>query len=60
MANQNQNFLQILIQIPQRIIRYIWEAVNRIFSPTESDNDYPNTGVQPFEGEPNQDKRHNL
>jgi hypothetical protein len=30
--------------------RYLIEAAGRIFSPT--DDDYPETGVQPFEGEP--------
>ncbi|MGH1395010.1 MAG: hypothetical protein ACRAVC_13420 [Trichormus sp.] len=32
------------------ITQYISEAVMRIFGPT--DDAYPNTGVQPFTGEP--------
>lgn len=32
------------------VVTYISEAVGRIFSLV--DDEYPNTGVQPFEGEP--------
>lgn len=31
-------------------VHYISEGVGRVFSPT--DDEYPNTGVQPFDGEP--------
>ena len=31
-------------------IRFVSEAAIRLFSPT--DDNYPNTGVQPFEGTP--------
>ncbi len=40
------------MQLPKvfdRTIRYISEAVSRIFSPT--DDSYPAVGIQPFEGE---------
>ena len=44
-----QAIIQSLISVPQRIIRYIsWPAL-RIFGPT--DDEYPETGVQPFEGD---------
>ncbi len=33
------------------VIQYFSEAISRIFGP--SDDEYPNTGVQPFDGEPN-------
>ena len=33
------------------LIQFFSEAVSRIFGPT--DDQYPNTGVQPFEGDPN-------
>jgi len=33
------------------VIQYVSEAVSRIFG--LNDDAYPNTGVQPFEGEPN-------
>ena len=36
--------------ISQKIIEFISGGVKRIFSPT--DDDYPNTGVQPYEGDP--------
>jgi hypothetical protein len=36
------------------VIQYFSGALSRIFGP--SDDAYPNTGVQPFEGEPN--KKH--
>ena len=36
--------------IIQNMAQYITEAFARIFGP--NDDEYPNTGVQPFEGEP--------
>jgi hypothetical protein len=33
----------------QRVVQYISEAVVRIFGP--NDDAYPNSGVQPFDGE---------
>lgn len=36
----------------QNLVQYITEAFARIFGP--NDDEYPNTGVQPFEGEPHQ------
>jgi hypothetical protein len=35
----------------KNMIQYITEAFARIFGP--NDDEYPDTGVQPFEGEPN-------
>jgi hypothetical protein len=35
--------------------QYIWKAATRVFSP--SDDDYPQSGVQPFSGEDNQDQQ---
>jgi hypothetical protein len=35
----------------QGFVQYITEAFARIFGP--NDDEYPKTGVQPFEGEPN-------
>ncbi|MDY6785705.1 MAG: isochorismate synthase [Cyanobacteriota bacterium] len=31
-------------------MQYLWNGAKRIFSP--SDDDYPNTGVQPYKDEP--------
>ncbi len=36
----------------QDLVQYVTEAFARIFGP--NDDEYPNIGVQPFEGEPNQ------
>nr|WP_199307348.1 hypothetical protein [Alkalinema sp. FACHB-956] len=33
----------------QKLMRFVGKAVTRIFGP--SDDDYPETGVQPFSGE---------
>lgn len=35
------------------LINYLYEGATRIFSP--SDNTYPVTGIQPFEGTPYKD-----
>jgi hypothetical protein len=32
------------------MLKYLWDGVKRIF--TASDDNYPETGVQPFDGEP--------
>ncbi|WP_414566490.1 MULTISPECIES: hypothetical protein [unclassified Anabaena] len=48
--------MQSIINIFQQLITYISEAVNKIFSPR--DDDYPETGVQPFEGDPSDKKHH--
>jgi hypothetical protein len=50
-----QNIAAAIVKVPQGIIYYISGAVTRIFSPT--DDNYPVTGVQPFEGDP-ADKKH--
>ena len=34
----------------QKLVQYIGNGVRRIF--TASDDDFPETGVQPFEGDP--------
>jgi hypothetical protein len=38
------------------VVRYIIEAMTRIFGP--SDDEYPEVGVQPFTGEPYEEQRH--
>ncbi|BDA74578.1 menaquinone-specific isochorismate synthase [Calothrix sp. PCC 7716] len=50
-TNTNRTtILETIKQVPQKIVSYISGAVVRIFSPR--DDNYPETGVQPFEGEP--------
>lgn len=39
-----------IFQWVQNIVQSIWNDVSHLFKPT--DDDYPKTGVQPFEGEP--------
>ncbi|HTL89720.1 MAG TPA: hypothetical protein VL134_09980 [Leptolyngbya sp.] len=46
--------IQTIMDVPKKVIGYISDAVTRIFG--TSDDDYPKTGVQPFEGEPNEEK----
>ncbi len=50
-----QQFLQSIQEATQRIISYVLSAGARIFGP--SDDNYPKTGVQPFEGDPDDEKR---
>jgi hypothetical protein len=42
--------------VPQKMIQFVAEAVTRIFGP--SDDNYPKTGVQPFEGDPGDKEVH--
>lgn len=37
-------------------VQFIWDAVVRLFS--SSDNDYPRSGFQPFEGDPYDERKH--
>ncbi|MGL5875972.1 MAG: hypothetical protein ACRC2R_27045 [Xenococcaceae cyanobacterium] len=55
MSSDNQwgNMFKGILAIPQQVVRYITSGATRIFSP--NDDDYPATGVQPFEGEPNEE-----
>lgn len=56
MTKSNKNgIFQAVKEVPQNIINYISGAVTRIFG--TRDDDYPETGVQPFEGKPG-DKKH--
>gem|GEM_PF-652088 len=49
-----RNSVQAITSLPQRVIHYISSAAMRIFSP--SDDNYPATGVQPYEGDPADEK----
>jgi len=42
--------------MPQQAITYIVETFTRVFRP--SDDNYPTTGTQPFEGEPAEKKHY--
>ncbi|HLP91058.1 MAG TPA: hypothetical protein VK184_21050 [Nostocaceae cyanobacterium] len=52
---KRKNILESIATAPQRTINYIYGAASRLFSPR--DDNYPEIGVQPFEGEP-ADKKH--
>lgn len=43
-----------IFQWLQDTVQSIWNGVSRLFKPT--DDDYPKTGVQPFSGDPRDDK----
>lgn len=51
--NKLGNTFKAILELPQKLVSYITTAATRIFSP--NDDDYPATGVQPFEGEPNKE-----
>lgn len=42
-----------LLDIIARVTQYVTEGVARIFRPTK--DDYPETGVQPYTGDPPED-----
>jgi hypothetical protein len=49
-----QEIIQAILEVPQKVINYLSGAVSRIFG--LRDDDYPATGVQPFEGDPPEEK----
>ncbi len=49
-----QNIIHTIGNMPQQVIHYISSAAIRIFSP--NDDNYPATGVQPYEGDPTDGK----
>jgi hypothetical protein len=50
------NIVQAIAEVPQKVFRYLSGGFLRIFSPR--DDNYPETGVQPFEGKPADKKDH--
>ncbi len=55
-SNDKNNIFQAIKEAPQKIVNFISGGVSRIFRPR--DDDYPETGVQPFEGELPEKKHH--
>ncbi|MBW4670023.1 MAG: hypothetical protein KME60_22085 [Cyanomargarita calcarea GSE-NOS-MK-12-04C] len=55
-TTQLQTILQAIKEAPQKVINFILVPVSRIFSPR--DDDYPESGVQPFEGKTDKKKHH--
>ena len=46
-----------IFQWLQNIVQYLANGFSQLFKP--SDDDYPETGVQPFEGEPYDENKQN-
>lgn len=42
----------------QNLVQYIWDGASRLFK--ANDDDYPKSGVQPFEGDPYDDREQYL
>jgi hypothetical protein len=51
----SREVIRSIIEAPQRLVRYILASASRTFTPT--DDNYPTTGVQPYEGE-SAEKKH--
>ncbi|WP_414620459.1 hypothetical protein [Calothrix sp. CCY 0018] len=48
-ASQAKQMIKSIVEIPQKLINFATNGITRIFSP--SDDDYPKSGVQPYEGD---------
>ncbi|QIR40070.1 hypothetical protein HCG51_27400 [Tolypothrix sp. PCC 7910] len=46
--------LQAIVEVTQQVIRYIYTGATSTFTP--SNDNYPATGVQPYEGDPPEQK----
>lgn len=55
-AKKLRPIFQLIWNILAEVVIYLGAAVKRIFAPT--DDQYPATGVQPFEGDINNKKKH--
>ncbi|MBE9214144.1 hypothetical protein IQ247_15965 [Plectonema cf. radiosum LEGE 06105] len=49
-TSKTRQMIKSIVEIPQKLINLTTNGVTRIFSP--SDDDYPKSGVQPYEGDP--------
>jgi hypothetical protein len=54
-ASKAKRMIKSVVEIPQKLIKFATNGISRIFSP--SDDDYPKSGVQPYEGD-SADNRH--
>ena len=55
LSRTSRQVIQFVWNALAQLVTYLGAAVKRIFAP--NDDQYPNTGVQPFEGDIN-DKKH--
>lgn len=51
-----QQILKSIVEFPQKLINLTTNGANKIFSP--SNDDYPKSGVQPYEGDYSNKKHH--
>ncbi|MBD2354426.1 hypothetical protein H6G41_07265 [Tolypothrix sp. FACHB-123] len=49
-TNKFGQIIQSIGELFQKIIQFVYSAATRAFSP--NDDDYPASGVQPYEGDP--------
>ncbi|BAY27680.1 hypothetical protein NIES2100_75050 [Calothrix sp. NIES-2100] len=49
-------FFQSIGELIQKVIQFIYSAAARTFSP--NNDDYPESGVQPYEGDPSVKGKH--
>ncbi len=48
-TSKAKQIIKSIVEIPQRLINFTTNGISRIFSP--SDDNYPKSGVQPYEGD---------
>ncbi|MBV6626917.1 MAG: hypothetical protein KI793_28925 [Rivularia sp. (in: Bacteria)] len=55
-TSKAKQMIKSVVEIPQKLIDFTTNGISRIFSP--SDDDYPKSGVQPYEGDTARHKEH--
>lgn len=55
-TKSSSNIIEIFKRIPLQVIQFVSGAAVRIFSPVK--DDYPATGIQPYEGDPADEHSH--
>lgn len=55
-ASKARQMIKSVVEIPQKFIDFTTNGITRIFRP--SDDDYPKSGVQPYEGDPADSKEY--
>ena len=48
-TSKAKQMIKSVVEIQQKLINFTTNGISRIFSP--SDDDYPKSGVQPYEGD---------
>jgi len=56
LSKTSRQVLQSVGNALSQLVTYLGAGIKRIFAP--NDDQYPNTGVQPFEGDINEKKKH--